>query len=804
MDGYTHLHYGAIRLILTLHGRRGLPVSARISLLDTSYLHYENAVIGTVLTTLHAGSVVLTIFPNYNVNLRDPTITHKLKVQVQITRADQVAKALSATLHHQIIYRLQDHAINLALPTCNDGALYVMANNQEESPSIIQVLRNISQEQLRELVPLKWVTNYEKLHYDKKPIRSMEATYRRSVDGTVKTVFRKPDEVEPSSSSIFQSLMIRPYVKEGKIPIWGVRPNGESIYTDKVNGHFIWDVDPSMCDSDCDCCYDDPNDEDPEGEEDSSEDEDEWPCKPPLPPRRDRNPKEKPWVGIRQQKKPNPDWIYKRGLQILQERNLLPTPCIKKNFFPVMGKNSSPVPCMMFIETDFPSLERKVDVTTKVTTKPHITSSEVGTDERPKPLSQAEEVLNWQTDNARAQNLLLKKIDEKVDKISFKVDKCDERLEVLSDRMRKLYHQLTAEISKNEEEWRKLKFGEESNRKEREVCRLKAELYELENYIERKAKERQEERESSLRGSSSYMTSSIHVSPMFLPPPPSFFTPPPKQWTLPTATPFKESRRPESSTRTSARHDRKSSPEPSHEDVPTPHPKSSIFGKDVFQDSQDPYSQFTVKIYDAETSPSNSSSDTEDSQSASYPENTGIQEEYDSKEIASEETDTEDLEKDHDYAILMANTTQHTEAIYDDDDEVTSPPQHNTSKPNSGPWFTLDDVPPRYWRRRLIEFGAWLDTKLMKDPDSYKVIEEFCCRMTGTLKEWYHHLGAVRQNQLHEQGSSAAILGILHEEFIGDGGSIDKKIRQEYYSMKCCSIKIKDLDDHFQRMLRRF
>ncbi|RDY13610.1 hypothetical protein CR513_01438, partial [Mucuna pruriens] len=60
----------------------------------------------------------------------------------------------------------------------------------------------------------------------------------------------------------------------------------------------------------------------------------------------------------------------------------------------------------------------------------------------------------------------------------------------------------------------------------------------------------------------------------------------------------------------------------------------------------------------------------------------------------------------------------------------------------------------------------------MRDPDSYKVIEEFCCRMTGTLKEWYHHLGAVRQNQLHEQGSSAAILGILHEEFLGDSRPI--------------------------------
>ena len=40
-QGYTHLHYEAIRLVLSLHGRRGLPVTARVSLQDSSYIHYE-------------------------------------------------------------------------------------------------------------------------------------------------------------------------------------------------------------------------------------------------------------------------------------------------------------------------------------------------------------------------------------------------------------------------------------------------------------------------------------------------------------------------------------------------------------------------------------------------------------------------------------------------------------------------------------------------------------------------------------------------------------------------------------------
>nr|KYP44002.1 polyprotein [Cajanus cajan] len=254
-DGYTHLHYGAIRLMLTLHGRRGLPVSSRVSLLDTSYLHYENAVIGTVLSTLHAGSVVLTLFPNYNVSLRDPTVPGRLKVQVQITGAAQTADAVCATLHYQIIYRLQTHAVNLALPSSNDGALFVLANQAEESPSIVQVPRNISREKLKELIPLQWVTNYENLHKNHgQPIQTDQATFRRSVDGRVTTIFQQPEKTSGSSSGpIFQTMMLTPFVKEKRIPIFAVHPDGKEIYTDRINGHFIWDVAPEICDPECDC-----------------------------------------------------------------------------------------------------------------------------------------------------------------------------------------------------------------------------------------------------------------------------------------------------------------------------------------------------------------------------------------------------------------------------------------------------------------------------------------------------------------------------------------------------------------------
>ncbi|KAH9658763.1 hypothetical protein KPL70_023614 [Citrus sinensis] len=93
-EGCTHLHLGGIRLILTLHGRKGLPVTARLAMLDTRFKQYQDAVIGTVLTTLHAGSVLLTFYPNFNLSLQDPNLSTTLKVQVQIQALIQTSESM--------------------------------------------------------------------------------------------------------------------------------------------------------------------------------------------------------------------------------------------------------------------------------------------------------------------------------------------------------------------------------------------------------------------------------------------------------------------------------------------------------------------------------------------------------------------------------------------------------------------------------------------------------------------------------------------------------------------------------------
>ncbi|GAV86198.1 MP domain-containing protein [Cephalotus follicularis] len=86
-EKYTHLHFGPVILALTFHGREGLPITSKIALLDTHFLDYQHACIGTVETTLNAGTVFITLFPNVNMRLSDPYLLTAFKVQIQIVGA---------------------------------------------------------------------------------------------------------------------------------------------------------------------------------------------------------------------------------------------------------------------------------------------------------------------------------------------------------------------------------------------------------------------------------------------------------------------------------------------------------------------------------------------------------------------------------------------------------------------------------------------------------------------------------------------------------------------------------------------
>lgn len=114
-------------MALTFHGRKGLPVVSNVAVLDTRFKQYPHATLGTVSSTLNAGTVFVTLIPNYNISLQDPHALDCLKVQVQITGALQVATAVAATLHYQIAYRIQNHAFDILVPEFaqNKDALFL-------------------------------------------------------------------------------------------------------------------------------------------------------------------------------------------------------------------------------------------------------------------------------------------------------------------------------------------------------------------------------------------------------------------------------------------------------------------------------------------------------------------------------------------------------------------------------------------------------------------------------------------------------------------------------------------------------
>ncbi|KAI9124284.1 hypothetical protein K1719_005584 [Acacia pycnantha] len=86
----------------------------------------------------------------------------------------------------------------------------------------------------------------------------------------------------------------------------------------------------------------------------------------------------------------------------------------------------SPVPCIAMMhayEHNFPPLERKYDQNTRVPSKPFVTPNTVDAQGNHQA-SQAEEVLNWQTQNAVCQNTVLTRIDSKIDSLASKAASC--------------------------------------------------------------------------------------------------------------------------------------------------------------------------------------------------------------------------------------------------------------------------------------------------------------------------------------------------------------------------------------------
>ncbi|KAK2665811.1 hypothetical protein Ddye_004385 [Dipteronia dyeriana] len=415
-EGYFHLHIGAIRIILTLHGRKGLSVTARIALLNTIYKQYKHVIIRTCLSTLHAGSISLTYYPNFNIPLRDQNLHNSLKIQLQIVGSPMMTNSYMATLHHQIP-------------------------------------KQLPREKLKEIMPLKCITNYEKAFQNTTPVVATDTKFVKLTDGSIQTTYEQIGtsasqvtgtpaiETTPSAPPVFQVLMIRPVISEEEIPILCFKHDGTPDYTDKINGHFIWDVDLEMYDADCQCrtCFKPTR---------SS-------CKPTRPSRYPKDP-HSPWNGLLPDE-PNES-----------EKILPPT--------------LAPVPCFMVssYDKDFPPLESSSNLERNIFSRPFIQSTEVLPDGSLKQPSQAEQVHNWHTRNATVQNIVLHSIDQKIDQASHHVSQHDLYLQHLDSTLRNMYTDLQSRVTRLDTDLHQYinqgYVDPECDSKEREIRQLKDQL----------------------------------------------------------------------------------------------------------------------------------------------------------------------------------------------------------------------------------------------------------------------------------------------------------------------------------------
>ena len=78
----------------------------------------------------------------------------------------------------------------LIFPHLQPDALMILAESSESILSIVQIPRQIQKQELFKLMPLEWLSNYEKFHQNSQPVQTSDAHFEKRVDGTVKLIFQ--------------------------------------------------------------------------------------------------------------------------------------------------------------------------------------------------------------------------------------------------------------------------------------------------------------------------------------------------------------------------------------------------------------------------------------------------------------------------------------------------------------------------------------------------------------------------------------------------------------------------------------
>ncbi|QHN85776.1 polyprotein [Arachis hypogaea] len=614
-----------------------------------------------------------------------------------------------------------------------------MFTDNARGPVIVNIPRMITTDELSSIIQLEWITDYEKA-FPKEQVdvhTTTPPTITHNNNGTVQTTHDQHD------------------------PPVHFYENEKSVYVSHINGHFIWNVDPSMCDSDCNCAdqWSDTDDEDYA--------------------RRQRNKKKK--------------------------KKILQAPCSFKRPEPPDDAEAAPMlrnkPMLKKTRLSRKNSMDYLYQPVRITLHGH------------QATTPQEEVLNWHTDNAVSQNKVLLWINHTLDALVEKIEGLSAQLGYVAEQVAELRDRLSAQAFQLDQELKayidNLYFGPEFHKKNRELDQVKAQL----RQIEMDKNKTVVSQALAIDPLSMYLKPYPSYSPVFFlltyspPETPNYDSIFKSTYHLARQTNTKKSISPQG-----RRYSSQSQPQPPQSQPsfqPRPHPPWKP--ENFFREE----TSFNVPTKDKgikEGSPAPGRSINTLTLDKSHSEKITDESDPDDATTESSEETAEWSEEDYEAdlsAIAMVNPVEEEEeeVISERDEPATSAnpaPAGSFKVKTPNKWFTFNDIPPARYRKRLNEFSAWIETT-MANPNlsSTQVLADFINRMTGNLREWTSNLSEYERLQLIN-GTPSQFFGIIHQEFLGDITIIQKRNSQEYFEMKYCSLNRKDLEGHYKKMATKY
>ncbi|KAL4362365.1 hypothetical protein GQ457_04G023890 [Hibiscus cannabinus] len=408
--------------------------------------------------------------------LEDPNMMEALKATSSPVRdKSETLKSASPNIEEDetqllrqvaFAYKIQDHAFRLT--GCGTGDSLFLSVHTKEEPHCIHIPRQIPRQDLIKLLPDRWITNYEKIHEGRQPVQSTNIKIISKKDGTSEIRFDHSHLRDQPTPTIFPTqMMMLPqgdptaghdtddpdcYCElchpgaEARI-IENFAADGKPIYyfRDPITGHCPWDEDCS-----CERWKEGDRYVGPLGEENGKFIflVDYGPKTPKLAqtPSRIQNPFDQPALPPPAPQKLKPESFVQPCYKRIQK-------WVKKNPQPNPEPEPKPYPSpsiLMFQPTSssydkyFPPLEEFTEKEFKHA--PKIPTALLGG-----KTSAAESTLNWQTENAIAQNKVLSRIDSQVTHMGTRLTQVEIKVDSntkIANELMVLFHKRLQQLEK--------------------------------------------------------------------------------------------------------------------------------------------------------------------------------------------------------------------------------------------------------------------------------------------------------------------------------------------------------------------